>query len=81
MIVGYCRISTFEAAARLEAQRRDLAAIGAERFFCEKAGILRETPEFERAIEFGQKGDVIATTKRYRVAASHPRGAGRSLTG
>jgi DNA invertase Pin-like site-specific DNA recombinase len=70
MIVGYCRISTLESAARLEDQRRNLAAIGAREFFCEKTGIFGKMPQLERAIEFVQKGDVIAITKPYRVARS-----------
>jgi DNA invertase Pin-like site-specific DNA recombinase len=70
MIVGYCRVSTFEPAARLAAQRRDLAAIGAQQFFCERANTFRKMPELERAIESAQKGDVIAITKPYRVARS-----------
>jgi DNA invertase Pin-like site-specific DNA recombinase len=70
MIVGYCRVSTFESAASLAAQRRDLAAIGARQFFCERVSTFRKMPELERAIEFAQKGDVIAVTKPYRVARS-----------
>jgi DNA invertase Pin-like site-specific DNA recombinase len=70
MIVGYCRISTLGSAARLERQRRDLAAIGAHEFFCEKTSVFNKMPELERAIEFAQKGDVIAITKPHRVARS-----------
>src|SRR5712672_2597894 len=70
MIVGYCRISTFEFSARLEAQRRDLAAIGAQEFFCEKSTVFGKRPELERAIEFARNGDVIAIAKPYRVARS-----------
>jgi len=68
MIVGYCCISTLEPAARLEAQRRNLAAIGAQEFFCERTSITGKTPELERAVEFAQKGDVLAITKPYRIA-------------
>jgi DNA invertase Pin-like site-specific DNA recombinase len=70
MIVGYCRVSTLEPSARLEAQRRNLAAIGAQEFFCEETGIFGKMPELERAIAFARKGDVIAITKPYRVAYS-----------
>jgi len=70
MIVGYCRIGAFEPSARLEVQRRDLAAIGVQEFFCEKSTIFGTRPELERAIEFARKGDVIAITKPYRVARS-----------
>jgi DNA invertase Pin-like site-specific DNA recombinase len=70
MIVAYCRVSAVEPASGLEAQRRDLAAIGAQVFFCEKTSIFGQAPELERAIESAQKGDVIAITKPYRVARS-----------
>jgi DNA invertase Pin-like site-specific DNA recombinase len=70
MIVGYCRVSTLESAAGLEAQRHALAAIGAQEFFCEKTSPFGTTPELERAIAFAQKGDAIAITRPYRVAGS-----------
>jgi DNA invertase Pin-like site-specific DNA recombinase len=70
MILGYCRISPIEPATGLNAQKRDLAAIGAKEFFCEKASMFGKAPELERAIEFSQKGDVIAITKPYRIAYS-----------
>lgn len=68
MIIGYCRISTFEPAARLEAQKLHLARLGAESFFCERTGMFGSTPELERAIAGARKGDVIAVTKPYRIA-------------
>lgn len=68
MIVGYCRAP--RSAASLEAQKRRLTAMGAEEFFCERAGLFAPKPELERAIAFSQKGDVIAITNSYRVAHS-----------
>ena len=70
MIVGYCHVSTLESITRMEAQQRDLVAMGAEEFFYEKASIFGKLQELERAIEFAQKGDVIAVTNSYRVAYS-----------
>jgi DNA invertase Pin-like site-specific DNA recombinase len=70
MIVGYCRASTLRPHASLAVQKRHLAAAGAREFFCENANIFGHKPELERAIEFAQKGDVIAITKSYRVARS-----------
>ncbi len=70
MIVGYCRVSLLEPAAKLEAQKQALAAIGAQEFFGERASVSGKTPELERAIGRAQKGDVIAVTKPYRVARS-----------
>jgi DNA invertase Pin-like site-specific DNA recombinase len=59
-----------EPGSRLEEQRRDLSAVGAQTFFSEKVRINGKAPELERAIEFAQKGDVIAVTKPYRIARS-----------
>lgn len=70
MIVGYCRVGTLEPVASLERQRRDLAAIGAQQFFCERAGVFQKKLELERAIDVARKGDVIAITKPYRIARS-----------
>ena len=70
MIVGYCRIGAFEPAARLDVERRELAAIGAQEFFCEKSPIFGTGAELERAIACAGKGDVIAVTRPYRVARS-----------
>ena len=70
MMMGYCSVSIFEPAARLESQRRELAAIGARTFFCEKTATLLKAPELERAIGLAQKGDVIVVTKPYRIAYS-----------
>jgi DNA invertase Pin-like site-specific DNA recombinase len=70
VIVGYCRVGALEPIARLEGQRRDLDAAGAQQFFCERAGLFRKLPELERAINFTKKGDVIVITKPYRVANS-----------
>jgi DNA invertase Pin-like site-specific DNA recombinase len=68
MIVGYCRAGALRAAASLAVQQRHLAGAGAEKFFYERAGIFGNSPELERAIEFAQRGDIIAITKPYRVA-------------
>jgi DNA invertase Pin-like site-specific DNA recombinase len=70
MIVGYCSISIFEPAGTLETQRRHLTAFGAQKIFCERTGIFGKTSELERAIDFGQKGDLIVITRPYRVAHS-----------
>jgi DNA invertase Pin-like site-specific DNA recombinase len=70
MIIGYCRVRRTESAVALQAQQRALAAKGAQKFFNETTGLNGKRPELERAIEFAQKGDVIAVTRPYRVARS-----------
>src|SRR5215468_351178 len=56
MILGYCHVGAFERLTGLERQRRDLAAIGAQEFFCEKSAIFGKRTELERAIERARKG-------------------------
>lgn len=70
MIVGYCRIGGIEPIANLDAQKRQLAAVGAQKFFVEKAGLLSETPQLEQAIELAQKGDQVVITRPYRIACT-----------
>jgi len=70
MIVGYCRIGKLETATRLDEQKRALAAVGAQEFFFERIRLFGEAPQLERAIDFAQKGDVIAATRPYRIACS-----------
>lgn len=70
MMFGYCRAGTPRAAARIEAQKQSLAAVGAREFFCDKATGFGAAPQLERAIALAKKGDVIAVTTPYRVAYS-----------
>lgn len=70
MILGYCSISPFEPAARLDAQKRALKAAGALEFFCDNANVFGKAPELERAIEYARNGDVIVVMKPYRIARS-----------
>jgi DNA invertase Pin-like site-specific DNA recombinase len=70
MIIGYCRVRRPGSAVALQAQQRALAATGAQKFFNETTRLNGKRPELERAIEFAQKGDVIAVTRPYRVARS-----------
>lgn len=70
MIFGYCREGGLRLFPAIEEQERDLAAIGAKAFYCDRAGFFGKTPELERAIENARKGDVIAVTKPYRIARS-----------
>jgi DNA invertase Pin-like site-specific DNA recombinase len=70
MILGYCRTSLIEPASRLDRQKRALADIGAQRFFCDTVGLDGRAPGLELAIETAQAGDVLAITRPYRVARS-----------
>jgi DNA invertase Pin-like site-specific DNA recombinase len=70
MLVGYARTSTIEQEAGLEAQQRDLGAIGVERVFAEQTSSVGARPQLEAALDFIRAGDVLAVTKLDRLARS-----------
>jgi DNA invertase Pin-like site-specific DNA recombinase len=70
MIIGYGRTSTIEQQAGLDAQKRDLKAAGAERFYLEQTSSIGPRQELEAAIEFAREGDVLVVTKLDRLARS-----------
>jgi DNA invertase Pin-like site-specific DNA recombinase len=70
MFVGYARTSTTEQEAGLEAQRRDLAAIGVERVFAEQTSSVGARPQLEAALDFIRAGDVLVVSKLDRLARS-----------
>ena len=72
MIVGYARTSTLEQEAGLEAQQRDLTALGSERVFSEQASSVGFRKGLEEALEYTRRGDTFAVTKLDRLARSVP---------
>jgi len=70
MIVGYARTSTLEQEAGLEAQDRDLRAIGAERIFAEQTSSVGPRKSLEEALEFCRRDDTFTVTKLDRLARS-----------
>ena len=70
MFVGYARTSTTEQEAGLEAQRRDLASIGADRVFAEQTSSVGARPQLEAALDFIRTGDTLIVTKLDRLARS-----------
>jgi len=62
MIIGYARTSTVEQQAGLDAQKRDLKAAGAERFYFEQTSSVGPRKELETAIDFAREGDVLVVT-------------------
>ena len=70
MIVGYARTSTLDQEAGLEAQDRDLKAIGAERIFSEQVSSVGPRPQLEAAIDHCRRGDTFVVTKLDRLARS-----------
>jgi DNA invertase Pin-like site-specific DNA recombinase len=70
VLVGYARTSTLEQEAGLEAQERDLKAIGCDRVFTERVSSVARRSGLEAAIDFVRDGDVMVVTKPDRLARS-----------
>lgn len=70
MLIGYARTSTLEQDAGLEAQVRDLTALGCQRLFQEKVSSVAPRKELETALDFARSGDTLVVTKLDRLARS-----------
>jgi DNA invertase Pin-like site-specific DNA recombinase len=70
MLVGYGRTSTVNQEAGLEAQERDLKAVGVEKLFTEQVSSVAEREELEAALDYVRSGDVLVVTKLDRLARS-----------
>lgn len=70
MLIGYARTSTVEQEAGLEAQDRDLRAVGCGRIFAERVSSIGRRAELEAAIAFMREGDTLVVTKPDRLARS-----------
>ena len=72
MLIGYARTSTLEQEAGLEAQIRDLQALGCEKIFHEQTSSIGPRPALEQALDFARERDVLVVTKLDRLARSVP---------
>ncbi|MCJ2038251.1 recombinase family protein [Methylobacterium sp. J-059] len=70
MLVGYARTSTLEQGAGLEAQVRDLKALGCERLYQEQVSSVGTRSQLEAALDFVREGDTLVVTKLDRLARS-----------
>jgi DNA invertase Pin-like site-specific DNA recombinase len=71
MKIGYARTSTIEQRAGLEAQLRDLKALGIEEIFQEQlSSVDAKRVQLDAAIKYCRKGDVLVCTKLDRLARS-----------
>ena len=70
MLIGYARTSTVEQEAGLEAQMRDLSAIGCERVFSERVSSMAVREQLAQAVAFAREGDTLVVTKVDRLARS-----------
>lgn len=70
MLVGYARTSTLDQQAGLDAQVRDLQALGCERIYTEQVSSVGKRAELEDALSYVRGGDVLVVTKLCRLARS-----------
>jgi DNA invertase Pin-like site-specific DNA recombinase len=69
--VGYARTSTTDQKAGLEAQLRDLQAMGCAKVFQEElSSVATRRPELERCLDYIREGDSMVVTKLDRLARS-----------
>jgi DNA invertase Pin-like site-specific DNA recombinase len=70
ILIGYARTSTTEQSAGLEAQVRDLLAIGCKKIFQEQASSVAERAQLDAALDYARDGDTLVVTKLDRLARS-----------
>ncbi len=70
MLVGYARTSSITQEAGLEAQERDLKAIGVEKLFTEQVSSVAERVQLEAALDFCRARDALVVTRLDRLARS-----------
>ena len=70
MLVGYCRTSTVEQAAGLEAQIEAIRATGCTRIFQEMVSSVAHRDQLNAATDFVREGDTLVVTRLDRLARS-----------
>ena len=70
MQIGYARTSTLDQVAGLEAQGRDLEAVGCEKIFTEQVSGVAERGQLTAALDYLREGDILTVTKLDRLARS-----------
>src|SRR5277367_1581017 len=70
MLIGYARTSSLGQIAGLEAQARELSAIGCEKVFREQVSSVAQRHQLEAALDFCRDGDGFVVTKLDRLARS-----------
>lgn len=67
---GYARVSTVDQVAGLEAQERDLRAIGCTKIFTEKVSSVAKRDQLDAALAYLREGDTLCVTKLDRLCRS-----------
>jgi DNA invertase Pin-like site-specific DNA recombinase len=70
MFVAYCRTSTTDQVAGLEAQIRDLTATGCSKVFAEQVSSATHRDQLAAALDFVREGDTLCVTRLDRLARS-----------
>jgi hypothetical protein len=70
MLVGYARTSSADQKAGLDAQRRELKAVGCEKVFAEQVSSVAQRPKLAECLSFLREGDTLVCTKPDRLARS-----------
>jgi hypothetical protein len=70
ILVGYARTSTCDQQAGLDAQFRDLKAIGCEEIFAEQVSAVAQRDRLKEALRFVRRGDTLVACKLDRLAGS-----------
>jgi DNA invertase Pin-like site-specific DNA recombinase len=68
ILIGYCRTSSADQRAGLEAQERDLKAAGVEKLFSEQVSSVAQREMLEAAIDFSREGDTLVVTRPDRLS-------------
>lgn len=70
MKIGYARTSTVDQIAGLNAQVRELEAVGCDRLFHERVSSVAKRDQLEAALDWCREGDSLVVTKLDRLARS-----------
>jgi DNA invertase Pin-like site-specific DNA recombinase len=70
ILIGYARTSTTDQLAGLEAQVRDLKAIGCRKLYREQVSSIAERDQLDAALDYAREGDTLVVTKLDRLARS-----------
>jgi DNA invertase Pin-like site-specific DNA recombinase len=70
MLVGYARTSSLGQIAGLEAQERELRAVGCDKVFREQVSSVAERDQLEQGLDYVRDGDSLVVTKLDRLARS-----------
>jgi DNA invertase Pin-like site-specific DNA recombinase len=70
MLIGYARTSTLEQEAGLQAQVRDLQALGCEKIVSEQTSSIGPRKGLDEVVDYARAGDTVVVTKLDRLARS-----------